>query len=284
MILVADSGSTKTDWRLVDEKKKVHHYSTIGLNPYFQTSEQISQEIQRNLVSYINDDELVSSDLDLFFYGAGCSNISMCKTVEKALKNNFPNANIEVHHDLLAAAKALCGPKEGIAAILGTGSNSCYYNGKDIVENIPALGYVLGDEGSGAHIGKTFITSYLNGELPKHISESFYEKYTYNKGDILEHIYRKPLPNKFLAAFSTFILENIHEPYLLKLVTECFELFFEKHICKYPKHKEVNFNCVGSVGYYYKNILQSVANKKGCKVDKIMETPIAALTEYHINH
>lgn len=280
MILIADSGSTKTDWRLINDEKKIHPYTTIGLNPYFQTTEQISEEIRKDLVSRMPA-EAVESDLDIYFYGAGCSNISMCKVVEKALKNNFSDANIEVNHDLLAAARALCGNEEGIAAIMGTGSNSCYYDGKRIVENMPSLGYLLGDEGSGAHIGKKFITAYLSEELPKAISTDFYDTYKLNKGDIFEHVYRKPLPNKFLASFSKYIHQNIQNQYLSDLVKNCFRQFFDKHICKYSKHKSVPFYCVGSVGFYYNDILKSVASEKGVKVGKITEFPIEELVQFH---
>ena len=281
MILIADSGSTKTDWRLIDDDKNIHPYTTIGLNPYFQTTEQIAEEIRKDIVTRMRT-EVVESDLDIFFYGAGCSNISMCKVVDKALKNNFHDANIEVNHDLLAAARALCKNSEGIASIIGTGSNSCYYDGKKIVENIPALGYLLGDEGSGAHIGKTFIIAYLYDELPKSIATDFYDNYKLNKGDIFEHAYRKPLPNKFLASFSKYIHQNIHHPYLSDLVKNCFHQFFEKHICKYSKHKQVPFHCVGSVGFYYADILRSVALEKGIKVGSISEFPIEELVKFHL--
>lgn len=280
MILIADSGSTKTDWRLIDDEKKIHSYTTIGLNPYFQTIEQISEEIRKDLVTRMPA-EAVGSDMEIYFYGAGCSNISMCKVVDKALTNNFSEADIEVNHDLLAAARALCKKEEGIASIIGTGSNSCCYNGKEIVENIPALGYLLGDEGSGAHIGKTFITAYLYDELPKAISTDFYETYRLNKGDIFEHVYRKPLPNKFLASFSKFVHQHIRDPYVSDLVKNCFMQFFDKHICKYPRHKSVSLHCTGSVGFYYQDILKAIASEKGVGVGTIAEFPIEELVKYH---
>lgn len=281
MILIADSGSTKTDWRLVDDEGNVSQYSTIGFNPYFQTSDQIADEIKRGLVPYIKEPGFASSDFELYFYGSGCSNFNRSKLVEKALKHNFPKAEVEVNHDLLAAARALCGSDEGIAAILGTGSNSCYYNGKEITENVPSLGFIFGDEGSGTHIGKKFAKSYMKNELPKALAEKFYEQYQLNKDDILEKVYMKPMPNKFLASFCTFVSQNMDERCMFDIVSNCFTQFFELHICKYPKHKQVKFNCVGSVGFYFSDPLKKVAEQKGVSVGKIIDTPIADLVKYH---
>lgn len=282
MILIADSGSTKTDWRLIDDQKEIHQFKTMGFNPYFVEEEFMVDELMNKLLPEIN--KIISKNqLNIYFYGAGCSVEEQKNVIRGALKKCFPNAVIEVEHDLLAAARALCGKEEGIAAILGTGSNSCYYDGENIVENIISLGYVLGDEGSGAHLGKTFISAYLNKELPENIRENFEARFKTNKDEILEAVYRKPFPNRYLASFSKFIFQNSKEIYLMNLVSDCLEQFLEKHICKYEKYQELPLNCVGSVAFYYADILRKLAAKKNIKIGKIIASPIAALTLYHLD-
>lgn len=280
MILIADSGSTKTDWRLIDDKKQIHQYVTQGINPYFQDSDGIVTMLGNELIPQLsNISNLISQ---IYFYGAGCGAESKKTIVHSALSKNFPIATIIVETDLLGAARSVCGANEGIAAILGTGANTCYYDGNKIVENISSLGYVLGDEGSGAHIGKTFIQAYLNKEMPKELSNRFYERFKLSKDEILDNIYKQPMPNRFLASFSKFIYQNLKEQFVVDLVANCFEQFFDKHICKYPKHKEVKLSCVGSVAFYYSNIFRAVASNKEVNIDKIIETPIAGLTLYHL--
>lgn len=281
MMLIADSGSTKTHWRFVGQDNQILQCETIGFNPYHQTSEAISSEIRNVLLPQLPQ-STVNDKITIHFYGAGCSTESKCAIVRTSLTECFPNASIEVDHDLLAAARALCGSNSGIAAILGTGSNSCYYDGKDIVENVTSLGYILGDEGSGVHIGKTFITAYLNNELPKSVTDIFNHNKVLTAEEILDNVYKKPLPNRYLASFSKFVFRNINDAYLNKMVYDCMEQFFDKHICKYEKHKEVKVSFVGSVAFYYNSILKNVAAKKGIQIGTIIESPIAALTLYHL--
>lgn len=278
MILIADSGSTKTDWRLIDGSKKCQ-ISTQGLNPYFLSIEDIVTILSKELLTDAAIDSTLP--LDIIFYGAGCGTEPKKEIVKAALALLFPKSTIEINSDLLGAARALCGTDPGIAAILGTGANTCYYDGQKIAENRASLGYLLGDEGSGAHIGKTFIQAYLNQEMPQYLSDRFYERFKLSTADILDAVYKKPMPNRFLASFSKFIYQNLKEQYTIDLVVSCFEQFFDKHICKYPQHKELQLSCVGSVGFYYSNILRAVATKKGVAIDKIVETPIAGLTLYH---
>ncbi|MEO6882654.1 MAG: N-acetylglucosamine kinase [Bacteroidia bacterium] len=281
MILIADSGSTKTEWRFIDEEQKISQYNTIGFNPYFISPEKIIAELKKNFLPQLKS-EIISASLKIFFYGSGCSSNAKCEEVKSALQFTFPNAAIEVHHDLLAAARGACGHEEGIAAILGTGSNSCYYNGSEIIENRTALGYILGDEGSGSHIGKTFIQAYLNKELPKELEKIFFERTQLTKEKIFDSVYSQPMPNKFLASFAKFVYQNSQHPYCVKLIADCFETFFDKHICKYPQHKTVKMSCVGSVGFYNSNILRAIAQKKEVNIARILETPIAGLTLYHL--
>jgi len=284
MNLIADSGSTKTDWRLIDDSGKEHQFSTIGFNPFFQNSTVIAEELKKNLRPQINlicDSE--KNQLNVYFYGAGCSSPEKCEIVSTALKHVFPKSLIEVEHDLLAAARALCGTQEGIAAIMGTGSNSCYYDGSKIVDNVTSLGYILGDEGSGAYIGKHFIQDYLNKEIPENIAKQFRETYNMTDEHILDAVYKQPMPSRFLASFSKFINLHRKEEYFINLVDHNFDQFFNKHICKYKNHRNINMSCVGSVAYYYSDTLKNVAERKGVKLGKILESPIKDLTAYHIS-
>ncbi|HET6244245.1 MAG: N-acetylglucosamine kinase [Bacteroidetes bacterium] len=281
MLLIADSGSTKTDWRLVDNNSKIHQLKTQGFNPFFQDSEDISS-ILKNEFFHQLPSGIDLGGVDIYFYGAGCSSEIKCAVVQEGLKKVFPEANVEVNHDLLAAARATCGTNPGLAAILGTGSNSCWYDGKNIVENIPALGFILGDEGSGAHMGKTFIKDYLNKEVPEHIAQRFITRFKLSKEDILDAVYKKPFPNRFLAGFSKFIYQNLKDQYISDLVTLCLNQFFDKHICKYQPNNQLKLNVVGSVGFYFSNYLTRIALERGLETDKIIESPIAGLTLYHL--
>lgn len=281
MILIADSGSTKTDWRLIDAEKKIHQFGTQGINPYFQTREEVisvfEKEIPENIRLLIRDQKV-----QIHFYGAGCSAEDKKQLVKDALAATFPIAEIFIESDMLAAARSVCGHTPGIAAILGTGMNSCYYDGKKIAENRTSLGFILGDEGSGAHLGKTLIQYYLNDELPSSLTERFNERFKLSKNEIIDAVYKKPMPNRYLASYSKFIYQNLKEQFIIDMVSKCFNEFFDKHICKYSQHKELKLSLVGSVAFYYSNILRSVAEDKGVNIDVVVETPIAGLTLYHL--
>lgn len=287
MFLIADSGSTKTDWRLISEDKKTHHFQTCGFNPYFHSSQFISQAIRSELLPQLTTH---NSQLTIFFYGAGCSGEEKAAIVFNGLQACFPNAKFEVHHDLLGAARALCGREEGIAAILGTGSNSCYYDGKDIADNVPSLGYILGDEGSGAHIGKTFINHLLYKELPAELEKDFYTEYSLNKQKILNTVYpmddahktKDASPSRYLASFSPFWLKHIRHPFMAEMLYNCFSEFFVHHIFRYAKHKKIKMHCTGSIGFYFQDILRKVAADKGVTLHKIIKNPIEELVAYHL--
>ena len=266
---------------MIDDNKNIHQFATQGINPYFTSSDEISLIIQNELLSQIQF-PLVGTPLSVFFYGAGCGSDSKKEIVRIALLKNLHQAFVEVYSDMLGAARSLCGANPGIAAVLGTGANTCYYDGNNIIESTPSLGYVLGDEGSGAHIGKTFVQAFLNKEMPEALSNRFYERFNLGKVEMLDAIYKQPNPNRFLASFSKFIYQNLKEQFVVDLVANCFGQFFDKHICKYSKHKEVKLSCVGSVAFYYSNILRAVAANKGVNIETIIETPIAGLTLYHL--
>ena len=281
MILIADSGSTKTDWRLIDNNKQIHQFACQGMNPYFQTTAQISEILKLELIPQLKIN-YSSLDFSIFFYGAGCKVADKKQIVFEALKEHFPSAVIEINSDLLGAARSLCGKNRGIAAILGTGANTCYCDGGEIVENRTSSGFILGDEGSGAHIGKTFVQAFINDELPEELAARFFARFNLSKDDIIDAVYRKPMPNRFLASFSKFIYQNLKEQFVIDLVAGCFDLFFDKYICRYPTFREVKLSCTGSVAFYYSNILRAVAANKGVNMDMISETPIAGLTLYHL--
>jgi glucosamine kinase len=279
MILIADSGSTKTDWRLIDDRLAVTPFTTQGINPYFQSADLIKTIVNDELIAQFASTTEV---LAVFFYGAGCGSATKNKVLKEVLLSLFPDATIEVNNDLLAAARAACGTEKGLAAILGTGSNTCYFDGVNIARNIDSLGYVLGDEGSGAHLGKTFIQALLNKELPLTIERAFAEEYAIGKDEILDAIYKQSMPNRYLASYTGFIHKHLVEPTMYKLVCTCFEQFFDKHICKYDNYQTLRLSTIGSVGYYFSDVLKSVAAQKNVTIGSVEKTPIDKLVAYHI--
>jgi glucosamine kinase len=278
-VLVADSGATKTDWRLIHSSNDIRPFQTNGFNPFFIDSIHINTEVDKDLVPYIDSNNIK----EVFFYGAGCSSADRCVIVEDALIPLFPNARIEVENDLLGAARALCSASAGIACILGTGSNSCFFDGKNIIENIPSLGFMLGDEGSAAHIGKHVLKEVLTQHAPKEICDLFLKKYGYDRVEILKHIYQKPFPNRFLASFARFASENVSMSFFRELVKKCFDDFFQTQLLRYERCREVPVNFTGSVASVFSDILKEVAAENNITVRKIVQSPIDGLIEYHLN-
>jgi glucosamine kinase len=278
LTLIADSGSTKTDWVLINGKSVLSTLSTIGFNPYFQTREQISAELLKHLKPAL--DGYVPGISRIYYYGAGCSNEVNCKIIFDSIYQAFSIENIKIHHDLLAAARSLCGNESGIACILGTGSNSCLYDGNKLVENVPSVGYLFGDDGSGANIGKTFIQAYFDGLIPQKL-QTVFESNGYHREEILDNVYKKGMPSKYLASVSKFVAGNIKDPYAKKLVKSCFKNFFSKQISKYTNSRDYKVHSVGSVGFHYKDILAEVANEEGYKLGKVIKSPLDGLIEYH---
>jgi glucosamine kinase len=279
MMLIADSGSTKTDWRLIDEFNNIHQAQSIGLNPYFTSDGEMVEAMTTGTLKLFTATEVE----EIHFYGSGCSSPSQISKVEKALSTVYVNAKYFVEHDLLGAARALCGTEPGIAVILGTGSNSCFFDGEFITRNVPSLGYVLGDEGSGAYIGKRFIAELLSGQAPDEMQVRFQKKFGLNRDDILQKIYMEPFPNRFLASFTKFLYTNLDLAYTKTLIHECFEAFFVAQIAKYEAHQKVPIHVVGSVGFYFNAILRDVAAKRNISLGNVLESPIAALTLYHLH-
>lgn len=278
MILLADSGSTKTDWRLITHDGGIEQYKSAGINPYLQKEE----DIKAGLLDSIMKEITVEVD-KLYFYGAGCSSKENKAMLARIFTALFPQAVIHIDHDLTAAARALCGHEEGIACILGTGANSCYYDGKEIAANVPSLGYILGDEGSGAWMGKELLSAFIRDELPLEVKERLTKRFELDRDTILENVYQKPMASKYLAGFSKFIFQNLREPDLYRLVYGGFELFFKKNVEKYDRYQQLPVHFTGSVAFYYSNILRQVANDRGVILRNVVESPIAGLTLYHQN-
>jgi N-acetylglucosamine kinase-like BadF-type ATPase len=281
MILIADSGSTKTDWRFIDAGSSIFPFLTSGFNPYFNSSADIASTLRNDLKPKL-DPYLGKGLLQIYFYGAGCSNEKNCQVIRFALDEVFPDSEIVIHSDMLAAAHGLCGQSEGLVAILGTGMNSAHYDGAGIVSQQPSLGFILGDEGSGAYLGKLLLSDYLNHELPENMRLRFEARFHLSKEEILERVYKGPLPNRFLASFSLFIYQNLSQQYAVDLVAGAFRRFFDLHICKYPDSKRLKLSCSGSVAFWYSNILRGVSEEKGVVLDKVVESPIAGLSLYHL--
>ena len=278
MILVAESGSTKTDWKLIDQNKVQKTIHTDGINPFHQRQEDITRIISTSALAAITDpiDEI-------YFYGAGCNYPENIRIVRESIRSIFNNARIFVEHDLLAAARALCGRSQGIACILGTGSNSCFFDGQSIKQANPSLGYILGDEGSGVYMGKKLLRDVLYQDLPKSLYEKFMEIYQVTVDDALDNVYNKYLPNRYIASFTKFIGDNIHHPYMHGLVYESFLDFIECHVISYPQAENYKVHFVGSVAFNFKNVLERVVVDAGLIMGTVIEFPINGLILYHQN-
>jgi N-acetylglucosamine kinase-like BadF-type ATPase len=276
MILIADSGSSKTDWRVIHRDGRISQHRGVGFNPYYMTSEEMAIQMRNEFL--IN----VSKEIDeVYFYGAGCSSPERQNEVSYALTSIFPNAQIQVDHDLSAAARATCGHHAGIACILGTGSNSCDYDGIQIVSTRPAAGYILGDEGGGCYVGRKFLQDFIHEEMPQKIRQMAIERFHITQNIIQDHVYRQPFPSRYMASFCRFISENKADPYCYELYYNSFKDFFAKHVCKYEGYQAKPVSFVGSIAFYNGNILRKAASDLGIQTHLIIESPIAGLTLYH---
>lgn len=277
MILIADSGSTKTDWCLVEHGEVLQQIFTKGTNPFFQSEEEISNEIATALLP-----QLQASELDaVYFYGAGCAFPDKIETVRRAiLRHLHVKEQVEVSTDMLAAARSLCGHHAGIACIMGTGSNSCYYDGGKIVQNVSPLGFILGDEGSGACLGKLLVGDILKNQMTPELKEKFLSQFNLTPADIIDRVYRKPFPNRFLASLSPFLTQNLNEPCVHNLVLNSFKSFLKRNVMQYDyTSHEVHF--IGSVAYYYKDVLAQAADEMGIRLGTILKSPMEGLIAYH---
>ncbi|NWJ50884.1 MAG: hypothetical protein HXX14_08465 [Bacteroidetes bacterium] len=281
MILVADSGSTKTEWWWYNENNELMKIITIGFNPYFIDSEGISSVLKTTLQPFINYQKIDK----VFFYGSGCASQSNATIVEIACKQIFPNAlKIEVYPDTLGCARAVFGLKEGIAGIMGTGSNAVYYDSKTTVECVPSLGYIIADEASGARFGTILIREYFKNEMPSDIKFEFEKKYNPKLEQVLDAVYRQSHPNRFLASFCDFLSVHKNHPYIDNIIRCEIRAFLKFQVCKCEDYKEYTLGLVGSVAYYLESFLREEAASMGIKVGKILRSPIEGLIEFHQNY
>ena len=278
MILIADSGSTKTDWCVVENGVLVQQIFTKGTNPFFQSEEEISNEIATALLPELKTDEFDA----VYFYGAGCGFPDKIEIVHRAISKQLKvKGCVEVATDMLAAARGLCGREAGIACIMGTGSNSCYYDGENIVANVSPLGFILGDEGSGACLGKLMVGDLLKNQMNPELKEKFLKQFNLTPADIIDRVYRKPFPNRFLASLSPFLAQNINEPCVHELVLNSFKAFFKRNIMQYENYQNLKVNLIGSVAFYYKEVLAEAAEAMGIQLGTIIQSPMEGLIKYH---
>lgn len=278
MILIADCGSTKIDWCVVDGANVVRRVFTGGMNAVMLTEEEMASRIAEELVPQLGDEHIE----EVYFYGAGCIADEVCDNVRRAIAKNIPSAKkIEVHTDLLAAARALCGRKPGIACIMGTGSNSCYYDGDKICDNVSPLGYILGDEGSGAVLGKILIGDVLKNQLPKDLCDKFLAQYELDRLTIIRRVYKEPQANRFLASVTPFLIQNIDRKEVHELVVNSFKSFFRRNVLQYEDATQLNVNLIGSIAYYYREVLEEAARECGLTVGTIIKSPMEGLVAFH---
>jgi N-acetylglucosamine kinase-like BadF-type ATPase len=279
MIGIVESGSTKTEWIFVDKNKKKYNNKTLGFNPFYQSVEEIYKTLKGDLIPNLEFTEAITK---IYYYGAGCEAAANKAKIREAFKKAMPTTEVIVEHDLLAAAKALFGDKPGIACIAGTGSNTCFYDGKNVAKNVHSLGLFLGDEGSGGYLGKLLVGQYIRKALPAHLMKSFEDTYTDRTDEILIKIYGGEMPSRYLASYAPFLKKHISDPYIYKLVSKGFEALFDNCICHYENYKEVSIGFVGSIAHYFSDALNHVAASRGVKIDIINPSPSDALVAYHL--
>lgn len=282
MILIADSGSTKTDWCLCNNGTILQSIQTQGINPYHQSEEAIEEVLNKELKSQLmqNSELEVRSSYSVIFYGAGCANETANNRVKEAIQKVLGVDNITIHSDLLGAARALCGHEEGIACVLGTGSNSCLYNGKEIIANIPPLGYILGDEGSSAVLGRRLVGDCLKNQLPEALRQEFLSEYQLTQEIILEKVYRQPLANRFLASLTPFLSKHRDVPEIHTLLVESFVDFFVRNVKQY-RRPWLPIHFVGSIANAFNAEVREAAESLGMEVGSTLQSPIEGLVKYH---
>ena len=274
--IIADSGATKCQWTLIlgKEKKSI---TTIGISPYFLSEEQMVDTIVTGFQKKV-DPQIIDA---IYFYGTGLSNSKNVAAIKKALKKVFKNATLDIQTDLVAVARATCQTKKGVACILGTGSNTGYYNGKVIAKNSPGLGYVLGDEGSGAYLGKKVLQYYLYKTFDEELMLSFESKYKLSKDQILDAVYKQPLPNRYMASFSTFLSEHRGHYMIENIIEDGLNDFFFTHLNKLNESWLYPIYFSGSIAYVFKDVIKQLATGYELEVGKIIKSPMDGLIEYH---
>lgn len=280
MRLIADSGSTKTLWNLSSGAETVKSFKTSGTNPFFQSPENIEQTLQQEVVPNIKNNNVESC----YFYGAGCADDAINEKISALLKKSFNCSKATVSSDILGAARALFHNKIGIACILGTGSNCCYYDGREIVNSVYSGGFILGDEGSGGALGKRLIADFIKKQMPTDLYNKLKEEYQLDYIYIVNRVYKEQFPNRFLASFSHFLSKNRDNNYVQELLNREFTLFFERNIMQFENWQSQEIGFIGSVAHYFKNEIISVSKHYSINIKSIIQNPIEALVKFHNNY
>ena len=274
MRLIIDAGSTKMGWILMDGLEVKAHFVTKGFNPNYSP--------MQDLVETCHGASLPNGNIhSIHYYGTGCGNEQNCKAIKEVFQAQFPDAVIHVTHDLMAACHALFGRERGIACILGTGSNSCFYDGENIIEKAVSLGYLVGDEGSGMHIGKEVLKAYFYGFMPKDLRMKFEETYHLEIKDFIDKVYHQPQPSRYLATFAKFAGEHQSNPFIKELVKGCFRAFIEAFILRYEDCKSLKVSFIGSVAFHFQDILRESLAYYGLTLGEIMQAPVEGLIKYY---
>ena len=274
MILIADSGTTKTEWCIITDKGTTKTLVTPGINPFYQDSENILSILQKEFTA-------AKRFNSINFYGAGCINKEKQDIVRKSLMQVFETAHIFIGTDLLAAAHSLCQDQPGVACILGTGSNSCCYNGNEIVANVSPLGFILGDEGSGAVLGKKLIGDILKKQLPKSLIDDFFETYHTTPAEILENVYKKPFPSRYLADYTKFLSKNIKHSEIENIVVASFREFVTRNLLQYPEIEKMPIHFTGSIAFHFEVQLRKAIEEQNLILGNIEQAPMKGLIRYH---
>ena len=280
-ILIADSGSTKCDWQLLDESgKELSEFHTMGFNPYFHTADKVEEVMG----AHAEVQQIAKEVTHVFFYGAGSSSPELCCIIQKGLQRTFDSAKVVVDHDLVGAAYSTFDDRPGVTCIIGTGSNSCHFDGEAVHEEVPALAYILGDEASGSWHGKKLLAAKLYRKLPANIDSDFDETYGYSKSDIIDKVYREADPNVFLASFMTFIAKHKTDALFQSWLKEGFKAFVDVHVKCFDDWKTEPVHFIGSVAYHFQEELKAVCEAEGITVGAIIKKPIDGLAAYHLKH
>lgn len=280
MHLIADSGSTKTAWRLIKDTNQIIPIETIGYSPQYISTEEMIADLKIALIPRLTVSPNTISKIS--FYGTGCSTPRTIGIIQLALKTIFENTEIAINHDLFGAARALCGNDAGIACILGTGANSCLFDGKKILDNIPSVGFMLGDEGSGGYLGKKLVRAYFYRELPKDLTLAFAKKYNLSRDEMLLNVYKQPAPNRYLASFSIFLSEHISHPFIQEFVQKGFQDFLDAMVLKYDNVEKLPINFLGSIAVHFQAQLEIVLNDNNLQLGKIIDNPVDELVKFHL--
>ena len=275
--LIAESGATKAEWCLVVNGKK-KSVITQGISPYFFTEQKIVDLLQKDVLPHFAKSTTIT---EIYYYGTGMRNPDNVSMVKGSLRQVFDKASIEINDDMLAAARALNGKNRGLACNLGTGSFCCYYNGKKIARQTPGIGYILGDEGSGAYLGKKVIQYYLYNTFDEELRYKFDSKYSTTPVEVLENVYRKPLANRYLASYALFLSENRGHYMIENIIEDGLNDFFFHHVCKYREAWKMPVSFVGSVAFGFKDVLKDLCSSYEFELGKILKSPMAGLVEYH---